>query len=90
MRSVVVMRFNRVEVVQRIDGSVPAVTEPMPPSGPACPPLSARWLNHLHLPAYLNVDEPTCEEAEAHSYHRPGPIGDVGSGPASVPRGRRW
>jgi hypothetical protein len=79
-RSVAVQSFGGVRVAQPEDGSVPAVTEPMRATGPHCPPLTGRWVNHLHLPGYVNMDEPTCEDLEARSYRRPGPVGDVRSG----------
>ena len=79
-RSVAVMRFPGVDVVQVDEGEVAAVTPSMPAPGPACPPVTGRWLDHLHLGAYVNVDGPTCEEMEARTYHRPGPIGDVMAG----------
>lgn len=73
MKATAVQRWDGSEVSEPVEGEAPAVTPAVPVAG-RCPPTTARELNHLAVPAYVNVYEPVCEDLEgpgALHQHRP-------------------
>ena len=86
MKSAAVQRWSKVEVSAPVAGDAPAVTASVPLAG-ECPPTTARALNHLVLPGYENVPEPTCEEVEKGRASG-GPIGAEGQERATPGRRR--
>ena len=86
VKSAAVQRWSKVEASAPVAGDVPAVTASVPVAG-QCPPITARVLDLLLLPAYENVDEPTCEELEKGLVSG-GPIGVEGQERATPGRRR--
>jgi hypothetical protein len=76
VKSVAVQRWSSVEVVGPVEGDAPVVSESVPLAG-ECPPTTGRMLDHLTLPAFEKVPEPTCEELERCSAYG-GPLGAQG------------
>jgi hypothetical protein len=72
----VICERSGVDVSAPVAGDAPAVSESVPLAG-QCPPTTARALDHLVLPAYMNVAEPVCEELES-GYVSGGPMGARG------------
>jgi hypothetical protein len=66
-RATAIQRWDGVEVTEIVEGAAPAVTESVPVAG-ECPPTTARVLNHLTIPPYVNLPEPTCEELQGSGW----------------------